>query len=671
MLNPFEGMFFEKGPKRQGMEDLFGGGGGYFGSGSAASYLGSSVGSYDGDNDGFLGLYANNSNNQSNNSNNTGNGTSTNGYKGTGTNDRTSSGNGDASSTSRHHSDRNSSESRASPVTRGSGPGFEKRDVTRSNFSSTADQQPSQQQQQQQQQQNATTAPLDFGDRYSANRTRDRERRNDYNNRGPQQPSGPLSRNNNSGEPHRPYNNNNDRKMERTDSDRGRNNDFDRNSGPLGSARFQTQHQRDFPLPTPDSGSKDMAPRFNKKVVYTQPPPPLPTNSAFTGPPNLSVPPPSHPMMMGSKDIEVSLRPQQSTSNMLFKPKTPSMLPKSAISRTTDGTSPLGENSLLGPSLPPMHHKIMQQKEATILIKQGSLDAKGRKEKKAAANRGPTREEVFAKVDAIFNEYLTHQSVSEAVESWKENEWLPSKMVQTAVSHFFKSLLEKSEAEKKLGTNFLEELMKDGTVNKVQCYEAIGKIVSSSNLEAPARSGLAEISAWSVEEKIYTLSELADLFHGGSWHPIFLEILQQIFKRSGKDQLVEMFNASSIRLMDQLPESDRTDEKLVQILESFELTFLMPLLSIRQDMAKQLNADPNPTTFSKWISENVDLSFHSQPGFILAMFDVVFKHIVVQTTLPPNADPTGSPDKIQVLVSISPSSYELKENLDLCLLHTA
>ena len=35
MLNPFEGMFFEKGPKRQGMEDLFGGGGGgYFATGS-------------------------------------------------------------------------------------------------------------------------------------------------------------------------------------------------------------------------------------------------------------------------------------------------------------------------------------------------------------------------------------------------------------------------------------------------------------------------------------------------------------------------------------------------------------------------------------------------------------------------------------------------------------
>ena len=74
MLNPFEGMFFEKGTKRQGMEDLFGGGGGYFASGSAATYLGSSVGSYDGESDGFLGMYG---------PGNGSNGTATNGFKGT------------------------------------------------------------------------------------------------------------------------------------------------------------------------------------------------------------------------------------------------------------------------------------------------------------------------------------------------------------------------------------------------------------------------------------------------------------------------------------------------------------------------------------------------------------------------------------------------------------
>lgn len=71
----------------------------------------------------------------------------------------------------------------------------------------------------------------------------------------------------------------------------------------------------------------------------------------------------------GSKDpMEVSLRPQTMANNMMFKPKTPSMLPKSAISKTTDGSSPLGENSLLGKS-----HKRSMFQDTTISRKNDFL----------------------------------------------------------------------------------------------------------------------------------------------------------------------------------------------------------------------------------------------------------------------------------------------------------
>ena len=634
MLNPFEGMFFEKGTKRQGMDDLFGGGG--FFTGSSAGYLGSSVGSYDGEKDGFLGGYNNNSGSHTTTTN--GNGSVSNGYS----KDREKATRFPVPASNR---DRNSSDLRSSPVgrdqpndsspfKRDSGPSQSYRSP---NF--TGELNPA-----------GPIPPLDFGDRYSANRNRDR--RNDYNKHGPQQQdqmqrSSQSQHNRNSGER---FERRND--YERTGdhdqkNDYGHKNEYDmRNdfshSLSRASGQLQQQHSRDFPTPS-DAASKELPPRF-KKISFNQPPP-IGTGSPFIGgAPNLSVPPPTH-AMMGSKDVEVSLRPQQSTANMLFKPKTPSMLPKSAISRTTDGSSPLGENSLLGPPMP-THHKIMQQKEAAFLIKQGSLDAKGRKEKKAAANKGPTREEVFTKVDAILTNYLASQSLGEAVESWKENEWLPSKMTQTGVSHLFKLILDKNDEERQLSCNFLEELLKDGAVAKVHCFEAINKIVSTGGLESSkSRMSLADVAAWAVVEKIFNLGELADLFHGGQWHPVFLEILKQLQKKASKDELVEMYNSASIRLIDQLPESDRSDEKLVQIMESYELTFLMPLLSIRQDMAKQLVADPNPATFSKWIADSIEPEYLSQPGFILALFDIVFRHIVTSSTLPAGADPTANPDK--------------------------
>ena len=90
---------------------------------------------------------------------------------------------------------------------------------------------------------------------------------------------------------------------------------------------------------------------------------------------------------------------------MVFKPKTPSMLPKSAMAKPAGmmpgqlDSSDSSRGSVV--TMPPPH-----QKESNILIKQASaVDGKAAKKKAAAAqaNKGPTREEVFAKVKSILD----------------------------------------------------------------------------------------------------------------------------------------------------------------------------------------------------------------------------------------------------------------------------
>ena len=144
---------------------------------------------------------------------------------------------------------------------------------------------------------------------------------------------------------------------------------------------------------------------------------------------------------------EVSLRPQglsASANNMRLGPKTPSMLPKSAISSVE--SSPLGENSLLlsgHPSLPSQPAGMskvvmMKQQEPAIILKQ---DKQPGRNKGGNRQKGPTREEVFARIEKILGELLQHKSTNEAAEAWKEDSWLPSKMAQTAVTHLYKQLL--------------------------------------------------------------------------------------------------------------------------------------------------------------------------------------------------------------------------------------
>ena len=95
----------------------------------------------------------------------------------------------------------------------------------------------------------------------------------------------------------------------------------------------------------------------------------------------------------------------------------------------------------------------------------------------------------------------------------------------------------------------------------------------------------------------------------------------------GQSRLIEAFEDSGVKLLDLLPETDKTESQLAKILAEHELTFLMPLLSLKEDMESQLESD-DAVTFASWIGENVEAKYHTNPDFIMALFQVVFKHIV-------------------------------------------
>ena len=44
-------------------------------------------------------------------------------------------------------------------------------------------------------------------------------------------------------------------------------------------------------------------------------------------------------------------------------------------------------------------------------------------------------------------------------------------------------------------------------------------------------------------------------------------------------------------------------------------------------MEAQLTSEVNPTNFAKWIGDCVEVKFHTNPEFVMALIQVVFKHI--------------------------------------------
>ena len=65
------------------------------------------------------------------------------------------------------------------------------------------------------------------------------------------------------------------------------------------------------------------------------------------------------------------------------------------------------------------------------------------------------------------------------------------------------------------------------------------------------------------------------------------------------------------------------------MLGDYEISFLMPLLSLKEDMESQLEFD-DATAFARWIGDNVDPKYHGNPDFIMALFQVCLRILLLQ-----------------------------------------
>ncbi|EDW72346.2 uncharacterized protein Dwil_GK20767, partial [Drosophila willistoni] len=185
--------------------------------------------------------------------------------------------------------------------------------------------------------------------------------------------------------------------------------------------------------------------------------------------------------------------------------------------------------------------------------------------------------------------------------------------------------------------NILVEVFKQ-LVNKMNEREALNPRITALVANVLARATVCE-------PPLLKLSDVAAYTDNGQHYPLFLLVLQHLHKSIGRDALEEKFRASKVELMNSLPEADRNKERLAEILEDRQLTFLYPLLKVQSEMMKQLQSDPNPNNFYKWIKANVDNKYYKDPNFIQSLMTVVVKYVTKETTLAPHLDPKENPEK--------------------------
>jgi len=314
------------------------------------------------------------------------------------------------------------------------------------------------------------------------------------------------------------------------------------------------------------------------------------------------------------------LRP--SPNSMMLKPKTPYSLPKSAMAKL-DGINPVPN--------PKIDKVMMTSNEPAVIIQKPASNSKKQNDKK---NQGPTREEVFGKIDLILAKLAENSSTNEAFTSWKDANF-PAKMVNNALIHTFKQIIKNPSGDgRQVCMEFVDQLYSSDLITAVQVKESLARMVSNieNNSDSSNSNATAELAAWSVSSDKVKLVEVAEMTEGGSSHPLFLSILQTLATKN-KNNTLNMFKESNIKLTDQLPTNMRTEELLGEQLEQRQLSFLVPLLAIKADMWKQLESKPDCASFLAWVLAAVPEENRKDHSFISALIASVVRHIAEQTTL--------------------------------------
>lgn len=275
--------------------------------------------------------------------------------------------------------------------------------------------------------------------------------------------------------------------------------------------------------------------------------------------------------------------------------------------------------------VPPLMHK---EAPPSIVIKQGPLDK--REKARERKEKGPSKEEILRKASALIDDFVSHGNIQDSISAFKELK-IPERFLRHAIYVLYSNTLERGDSDRDLVAKFIAQLRKDNTINGQQVLEGWKELVSSitekeSSVPCVA-SHIAFLTAKAIIDNMIQLFDVASVTENGQHYPLFLLTLQQLHKSQGKTTLTRIFNESKVNLMTQLPDAEKTKEKLGEILEDRDLTFLYPLLRIQGDMWRQLESDPLPNSLYKWIKEKLDPSHHSDPGFINALMTVLLKYI--------------------------------------------
>lgn len=437
-------------------------------------------------------------------------------------------------------------------------------------------------------------------------------------------------------------------------SNRSSNNGVGNYNGGSNNKQFSAQNHHQQNINQANNAKNDLPPRFKKMMMTQQ-------------------------RSQGSTE-EVSLRPP--ANSMVHKPKPPTVILSKSVTTNASAannhmTGPLGP--LLDAALPLTNSAAISNSSKTpgMGINHQEMKPVGGKTMGSTAadklrsprkDQGPTKEDIVKQAETVLEDLLNHQKVEVSVTALKEIKSI-ERFWTHVLARLMAKVLEKTDAERELVSQLMVQLKKESLITPSNFFDGYKELVSQlpeiENDVPRAKSFVAGLAARAVIDELSTLADLARPLEGGYQYPLFLLTLQQLHKiqATEKSVLIKLFNDSKVQLMNMLPELDRNKDRLGEILDDRGLSFLFPLLRIQSDLWKQIQADPTPAQFYKWIKENVDQSCYTMPGFISALFAVLLKYIAQESALSDAPTTNGTTENGSIVTATDKMTQEKEKEL--------
>lgn len=266
------------------------------------------------------------------------------------------------------------------------------------------------------------------------------------------------------------------------------------------------------------------------------------------------------------------------------------------------------------------------------------------KTKKQTKQQAPSTADLNKQVDNIVTEYLDSKDTDAAVKAVKDIKG--SRYFTLLMTQLLAAYLTAEDDE--LFIQLFVSLHKSNLLTADIFIKGVSEVLEKhqeSDENFNVKKQMAQIIAKSVTQGILSLTEVSSLSDDGNFYPTLLLCLKELENLKGQEWLVKEFTDSKLDLLSTLPEKDRTSEKFMSILEKQNLVFLYPLLHIQADLFSKIEEDPSVTAIYKWVKDNVECSWHTNPEFVNVLTTCLLKFATKDSTLADGIDASQAPDK--------------------------